>query len=171
MPRFNLDDYETVEARIARFYADNPDGRIITHEVTSEDDRDRKYWTVRAMVYLDHEDQHANCPKASGWAFEIEGTAGANQTAALENAETSAIGRALANAGYSGNKRTTREEMLKPARAENPVPDDVIQSIENAPNVDDLKKIWQTCVDNGWSDHVIKIVNARKAVLENGKKG
>jgi len=169
MPRFNLDDYETVEARIARFYDDNPDGRIITQEITTETDRDKKYWVVQARVFIDHEDQHAHCPKATGWAFEIEGTAGANQTAALENAETSAIGRALANAGYSGNKRTTREEMAKPARHENPVPDDVIAKIENASTVDELKAVWQTCVDNGWSDHVVKIVNARKAVLENGK--
>jgi len=28
--RFNLEDYETVEERIRRFYEDNPDGRIIT---------------------------------------------------------------------------------------------------------------------------------------------
>jgi hypothetical protein len=42
----------------------------------------------------------------------------ANQTSALENCETSAIGRALANAGYSGNKRTTREEMAKVERGQ-----------------------------------------------------
>jgi hypothetical protein len=40
----------------------------------------------------------------------------ANKTSALENAETSSTGRALANAGYSGNKRTTREEMAKVER-------------------------------------------------------
>ena len=44
----------------------------------------------------------------------------ANKTSALENAETSAIGRALANAGYSGNKRATREEMAKVARDKKP---------------------------------------------------
>jgi hypothetical protein len=44
----------------------------------------------------------------------------ANKTSALENAETSAIGRALANAGYSGNKRTSRQEMEKVARGATP---------------------------------------------------
>jgi hypothetical protein len=44
----------------------------------------------------------------------------ANKTSALENAETSAIGRALANAGYSGNKRASREEMAKVARDKKP---------------------------------------------------
>jgi hypothetical protein len=44
----------------------------------------------------------------------------ANKTSALENAETSAIGRALAQAGYSGDKRVTREEMAKVARGVTP---------------------------------------------------
>ena len=30
MARFNLDDYETVESRIKKFYEQNPDGRIVT---------------------------------------------------------------------------------------------------------------------------------------------
>ena len=33
MPRFNLNDYETVEDRIKRFYAEHPDGRILTELV------------------------------------------------------------------------------------------------------------------------------------------
>jgi hypothetical protein len=56
--------------------------------------------------------------KSTGLAFEIDGQGMANKTSALENAETSAIGRALANAGYSGNKRASREEMAKVARAD-----------------------------------------------------
>ena len=30
---FNLEDYETVEERLAKFWADNPDGRIETELV------------------------------------------------------------------------------------------------------------------------------------------
>jgi hypothetical protein len=44
----------------------------------------------------------------------------ANKTSALENCETSSIGRALANAGYSGNRRATREEMAKVERGQTP---------------------------------------------------
>lgn len=116
MPRFNLDDYETVEERIRRFYAENPDARIVTDNLTTDADRSVSTWVVRASVFLTAGDQANHLPKATGHAFEIDGGAGANQTAAMENAETSAIGRALANAGYSGNKRASREEMAKVER-------------------------------------------------------
>lgn len=118
MANFNLADYETVEQRIKRFYADNPDGRIITENISTEFDRQNKTWVVRAIVFLNKEDQDDYNAKSTGLAFEIDGTGGANRTSALENAETSAIGRALANANYSGNMRATREEMEKVARAE-----------------------------------------------------
>ncbi len=113
MANFNLNDYETVEERIRRFYADNPEGRIMTQNLTTEADRAAATWIVQAFVFTGGE-----LPKASGLAFEVDGVGMANKTSALENAETSAIGRALANAGYSGNKRASREEMAKVARAE-----------------------------------------------------
>jgi len=172
MSRFNLDDYETVEERIKRFYTDNPDGRIVAYDMTSEEDRARKIWVVRAQVFMDHEDQHANCPKASGLAFEIEGTAGANQTSSLENAETSAIGRALANAGYSGNKRASREEMAKVERgaqvqAPTPIPDDFITSIDAAVSVDELTALWEDAIKNGWTKQLQPLFTSRKKALGN----
>lgn len=111
MANFNLADYETVEERIRRFYADNPEGRIMTQNLTTEADRVAATWIVQAFVFTG-----GDLPKASGLAFEVDGVGMANKTSALENAETSAIGRALANAGYSGNKRASREEMEKVAR-------------------------------------------------------
>lgn len=117
MANFNLNDYETVEERIRRFYKDNKTGRIITENITTLQDRQVGTWVVQATVYLNDE---TDKPRATGLAFEIDGQGMANKTSALENAETSAIGRALANAGYSGNKRVTREEMAKVARAQTP---------------------------------------------------
>jgi len=117
MAQFNLNDYETVEQRIKRFYKDNPDGRIITENQTTLQDRQVSTWVVMASVYLNNE---TDKPKATGLAFEVDGQGMANKTSALENAETSAIGRALANAGYSGNKRASREEMAKVARDKKP---------------------------------------------------
>jgi aminopeptidase N len=117
MAQFNLNDYETVEERIRRFYKDNKTGRIITENITTQQDRQVSTWVVQATVYLNDQ---TDKPKATGLAFEIDGQGMANKTSALENAETSAIGRALANAGYSGNKRATREEMAKVAKAQTP---------------------------------------------------
>jgi hypothetical protein len=115
--RFNLDDYETVESRIKRFYAAHEDGRIIT-EMIDNFDEGPKRWIVKSSIYLSAGDQAAGLPKATGHAFEIEGTSGANAFAALENSETSAIGRALANMNLSGNKRASREEMAKVSKPE-----------------------------------------------------
>jgi hypothetical protein len=134
MAQFNLNDYETVEERIKRFYKDNPDGRIITENQTTLQDRQVSTWVVKAEIWLPSwtlvqeaggwiELGHRNgwFLKATGLAFEVDGQGMANKTSALENAETSAIGRALANAGYSGNKRTSRTEMEKVARGKTPV--------------------------------------------------
>ena len=117
MAQFNLNDYETVEERIRRFYKDNKAGRIITENITTLQDRQVSTWVVKASVYLDDQ---TDKPKATGLAFEVDGQGMANKTSALENAETSAIGRALANAGYSGNKRTSRQEMEKVVRGATP---------------------------------------------------
>lgn len=119
--RFNLEDYETVESRIKRFYELYPEGRIITSWESSYavDGESPNVWVMKAYIYLTDGDQAAGLPKATGYAFEIDGGAGANKTAALENAETSAIGRSLSNMGMSGNKRASREEMEKVSRDAN----------------------------------------------------
>ena len=120
MAQFNLADYETVEERLKRFWADkaNADARLVTVNHTTPEDREKGVWVVEARLYLSAADQEKDLPKTTGWAFEIDGQAGANKTSALENAETSSLGRCLANYLYSGNKRASREEMAKVARAE-----------------------------------------------------
>jgi deoxycytidylate deaminase len=58
---------------------------------------------------------------ATGWAEEIRGQGNVNKSSHVENAETSSLGRALANAGLSGSdftKRPSREEMGKVVRYE-----------------------------------------------------
>lgn len=120
MAQFSLDSYETVEQRIARFYKDHPDGRIITENLTTLQDRQVSTWVTKTTIYFDEGSQAANLPKATGHAFEIDGAGMTQKTSALETCETSSIGRALANAGYSGSKRTTREEMEKVERGITP---------------------------------------------------
>jgi hypothetical protein len=113
MARFNLADYETVEERLKRLMSMAPDARITTKLIDMYQHEGPRTWVVRASVYLTAGDQATKLPKATGYASETEGTGGANNGSALENAETSAIGRALANMNLSGNKRASREEMSK----------------------------------------------------------
>jgi hypothetical protein len=120
MPQFNLNDYETVEERIKRFYKDQPDGRIITDNLTTSQDRQVGMWVTRSTIYLNSADQQDSLPKATGLAFEVDSQKGPQATSGLEVCETSSIGRALANAGYSGNRRASRTEMEKVARGNQP---------------------------------------------------
>ena len=118
MAQFNLDEYETVETRINRLYNDHPNARIVTYNLTTQEDRQKATWVVKAELWLPNPDGITNPDggwflKSTGLAFEIDGQGMANKTSALENAETSAIGRCLANAGYSGSKRASRTEMEK----------------------------------------------------------
>ena len=115
--RFNLDNYETVESRLAKFWEQYPNGRIATTVFHYDDNK----VVFRAEVYVDAVDQH---PKATGYAEELRDASPVNRTSHVENAETSAIGRALANFVFQSKTapRPSREEMSKVARAEQPKP-------------------------------------------------
>ena len=104
---FNLDDYETVEERLIKFWKDYPDGQIHTKLLDSTATR----FIVEASIFRTEADVR---PWTTGLAEETVQGRGVNATSALENCETSAIGRALANAGYATKgKRASREEMGK----------------------------------------------------------
>ena len=119
MAKFNLDDYELVEDRIEKFWKDNPDGKIHTNIV--ENLEDGTMVIIHASIY-EHKDDAE--PKATGIAQETKGQGGfANADAWMENCETSAIGRALANWKYQGSTkpRPSREEMSKVQVEKKPV--------------------------------------------------
>ncbi len=104
---FNLDDYETVEERLTKFWKDHPEGRIETKLIEHTTSR----FIVWSAIFRDSADIN---PWSTGLAEETVSGRGVNATSALENCETSSIGRSLATAGYATKgKRPSREEMAK----------------------------------------------------------
>jgi hypothetical protein len=104
---FNLDDYEPVAVRHSRWLTQHPNGRTITHMVSQPG---ADICVIRAELWLE------DVCIATGYAEEVRGAGNVNRTSHVENCETSAVGRALANAGMAGtdvNKRPSREEMSK----------------------------------------------------------
>ena len=119
MAKFNLDNYETVEDRLKVFWKDNPNARINTE--IAHITEDGTCVTIRAEVFKQEEDAR---PVATGIAQETKGQGGfANADAWMENCETSAIGRALANWKYQGSTkpRPSKEEMSKVQVEKKPV--------------------------------------------------
>jgi hypothetical protein len=122
---FDPNKYENVKHRKLRFYKDYPDGRIIAEMINP--DTVESYALFKATVYKNVEDLEKMLPFATGYAFELRETdlsiskegrkyESVNFTSWTENAEESAVGRALDNAGYSSNGKCSQEEMEKAQR-------------------------------------------------------
>lgn len=112
----HLDGYETVDHRLHEFWNQYPNGRVETEIVEIVKTEKGRFWQVLvyARVYAERNDERAI---AGGYAEEVFGSSHVNSTSFIENAETSAIGRALANAGFSTKGlRPSREEMEKAER-------------------------------------------------------
>jgi hypothetical protein len=122
---FDPNKYENVKHRKLRFYKDYPDGRIIVEMINP--DTVESYALFKATVYKNVEDLEKMLPFATGYAFEIRDTdlsisregkkfQSVNFTSWTENAEESAVGRALDNAGYASNGNCSKEEIEKADR-------------------------------------------------------
>lgn len=113
-------DYEPVDNRIHRFYDKHPDGRIITdlHSVTRNSDGGTRQYIFKAEVFRT---STSTAPDSVGFAEETVGVSTGPRASLLETCETSAIGRALANLGFSPKGfRPSAEEMQKASRHNHP---------------------------------------------------
>jgi hypothetical protein len=107
-------NYEDVDSRLHRFWELFPDGRVET--LLTFHDAERIVFEARLWRYSDSETAP---PAATGFAEEFRLGKKINETWGLENAETSALGRALANLGLSGKgARPSTLEMTKLERQE-----------------------------------------------------
>lgn len=170
MAAFNPAEYETVAERLKRALKDHPDLRIVTHNQTQQHDRAISTWVVYTQIFLNADDQRNNLAKATGLAFEVDGVGMANKTSALENAETSSLGRALANAGYSGDKkqRATVEEMSKVAKGVTPVKN-YLAALENISDLEGLRALYLEAKQSKASNSVLDQIKAKADGLTGGK--
>jgi hypothetical protein len=139
---FDLSMYETVDQRLEKFWAKYPDGSILTELVAYKDDR----YIFKASVYKTFADA---LPFATGFAEETVSGRGVNATSACENAESSAIGRALHTGGISkhseGKPRPSAEEMAKvKAKAEADKPKPFAEKLADKITVEKEDDPWTT---------------------------
>lgn len=94
--------YMTVAHRINKFREDHPDWSIATDLVSADDER----VVVKAVIA-----NPAQQIIATGYAEEVRSASAINRTSAIENAETSAVGRALAFYGLAGTEIASADEV------------------------------------------------------------
>lgn len=106
---FNLENYEDVDTRIHKFYAEYKDGAIITELISNNEEKGIVVFKASAFrTYAD------TAPSSVGYARGARKDRGVDRDFWLENCESSAIGRCLANLGLSAKgKRPSSLEMAK----------------------------------------------------------
>lgn len=105
-------EYKTVALRVTEFREQCPakDGWSIITEIV---DRTKDDVVVKAMIL------HKDCVVATGFAEEQRSASQINRTSALENCETSAIGRALAAFGLGGSEYASANEVTNAIHQQN----------------------------------------------------
>jgi len=172
MAKFDLSKYATVAERLELFAADWPDGRIVTHNLTTPQDRAVSTWVVKTEIFLTAGDQAAAIPKATGHAFEIDGGSGPQGQAALEVCETSSVGRALMLAGYAASKTgslASREEIEKVSKPRNVR--DLLGEAANLKDVETLRMLYAQAKAADYPKAVLEGIKLRAESLSSMGKG
>jgi hypothetical protein len=130
-------EYLTVAYRIKQFRVDHPDWQIHTDIIHMDDDR----VVVRAEIC-----DSAGVTVASGHAEEKRSASQINQTSALENCESSAVGRALAFAGYGGSEIASADEVQNAIYQQENKPSPRVEKMTKAVmtcgSLEELKVVW-----------------------------
>ena len=118
-------EYQTVAKRVADFRVNHPNWSITTELKKDEDN----FVIIKAEIRNDND-----VIIASGYAEEVRDSSNINRTSALENCETSAVGRALAFLGYGGSEIASANEVSNAiiAGAKKEVLDDFLSYLDVA---------------------------------------
>ena len=150
-------EYMTVALRVQQFREKHPDWSITTEIVF----RDENEVVMKATILND-----TSRVIATGHAEEKRKASQINQTSALENAETSAIGRCLAAAGFGGTEFASANEVQNAVHQQSKPkadPSKAIEAILAAPNIPTLQTVFQAAVRqfNGDQEALSKISAAK----------
>ena len=110
-------EYKTVAYRVNEFREQHPDYTIQTDLVEAND----VLVIVKASI-LNNEGRLL----ATGYAEEVRAASKINRTSALENAETSAIGRALSALGMGGSQYASADELVSALQQQNDTSKEVL---------------------------------------------
>ena len=103
-------EYKTVALRVAEFKEQHPEWSIVTELVSADEDT-----VVMKALVLD-QDQRI---RGTGYAEEKRAASKINKFSAMENAETSAIGRALSACGFAGTEFASADEVANAIAQQN----------------------------------------------------
>lgn len=140
-------EYQTVAFRIKKFREQYrpEDGWFITTEIVEADEQ-----VVRMSAWIGLNVEERVEMYACGHAEEYRGDGKINKTSALENAETSAIGRALACFGLGGTEFASADEVARAISGQKPAapaPLDeaaVIKAMREAPTMGKLDIYYES---------------------------
>lgn len=102
-------EYKTVALRVAEFRAAHPDYTIQTELIEAND----------ILVIMKATISNCGVVIATGYAEEVRAASKINSTSALENAESSAVGRALAFFGLGGTEIASADEVANAIQQQN----------------------------------------------------
>ena len=139
-------EYQTVALRVQKFRETHPDWSLITQIVS----RDENAVVMMASIVNDQ-----NRVLATGHAEEYRSASQINATSALENCETSAIGRALAAAGFGGTEFASANEVQNAIHQQAPKKVQIntfVKKIEESKNVEELKASFKEAFGAAQSD-------------------
>ncbi len=108
---FALGDYVEVKDRVRLFYAAYPDGALVTDRAELwMDQEETPRVVVRALAYRTPDDPHPGV----GWSWlELPGKTSYTRGSELENAETSAWGRAIGSLGIALDKSVASADEVR----------------------------------------------------------
>jgi hypothetical protein len=153
---FNLDNYEDVNSRVARFQKQFITGRIVSDVI--QFDAVKGHILVATSIYREYED---TLPSAVDYAFGDAATYPANMRKFyVEDTITSSVGRSLSLILETQHK-ATKQDMVKVERIKN---DERSEAIANAPLA--INNTWDEFVSEEPKQPVVSLGEAAEMVQQ-----